>query len=99
MGKRFLVFSLLLLAPLAFGAEKRDNAKPAATHHSAQKKTPAGKRAVSSDRGKGHARHVAKGKKGSAQESDRARISCGFLKGYEFYLRCGQALGLQQQIA
>ena len=36
---------------------------------------------------------------GSAQESDRARISCGFLKGYEFYLRCGQALGLQQQIA
>jgi len=63
MGKRFLVFSLLLLAPLAFGAEKRDNTKPAATHHSAQKKTPAGKRAVSSDRGKDHARHVAKGKK------------------------------------
>ena len=41
MGKRFLVFSLLLLAPLAFGAEKRDHAKAAATHHSAQKKTPA----------------------------------------------------------
>jgi hypothetical protein len=38
-------------------------------------------------------------KNGSAQESDRAPISCGFLKGYEFYLRCGQALGLQQQIA
>src|SRR5258708_132095 len=32
-------------------------------------------------------------KKGSAQEFDRAPISCGFLKGYEFYLRCGQALG------
>jgi arylsulfatase len=36
---------------------------------------------------------------GSAQEFDTAPISCGFLKGYEFYLRCGQALGLQQQIA
>jgi len=34
-------------------------------------------------------------KKGSAQEFDRAPISCGFLKGHEFYLRCRQALGLQ----
>ena len=54
MGKRLLVSSLLLLAPLAFGAEKSAHAKPAATHH-----------AASSDRqkGKGHAKHVAKGKK------------------------------------
>ena|SRR5438876_3113568 len=33
---------------------------------------------------------------GSAQEFDRAPISCGFLKGYEFYLGGGQALSLQQ---
>jgi|SRR2546422_7112857 len=38
-------------------------------------------------------------KMGSAQEFDRAPISCGFLKGYEFYLGGGQALSLQQQIA
>jgi hypothetical protein len=42
---------------------------------------------------------AAEKKCGSAQESDRAPISCGFLKGDEFYLRGGQALGLQQQIA
>jgi len=36
---------------------------------------------------------------GSAQETDKASCSCGFLKGYEFGLGGGQALRLQQQIA
>ena len=46
----------------------------------------------------GTLKNLNKGLSGSAQESDKVPISCGFLKGHEFYLRGGQALGLQQQI-
>jgi hypothetical protein len=63
MGKRLLIISLLLLAPLAFGAPKPSRSKPATSHRSTHRNSPAGKRAASSHKGNAHAKHVGKGKK------------------------------------
>ncbi len=36
---------------------------------------------------------------GSEPRIRQKPVSCGFLKSCEFYLRCGEALSFQQQIA
>jgi hypothetical protein len=63
MGKRLLIFSLFLLAPLAFGAPKHGHGKTATTHRNTHGKSPAGKHTATSHKGKDHAKHVGKGKK------------------------------------
>lgn len=64
MGKRLVIFSCLLLAPLAFSADKPDKAKPAAAHHSTHSKAPARKNTVSSrNKSKAHSKNAAKGKR------------------------------------